>query len=412
MKILHTIGSVWRESGGPARSVQGLVSALDRVPGIEAWLLSYKSGEIAWLDGVNRFLAAEQPGFRGALRAVESAIRSIRPDIIHIHGIWAPSSHAAVVCARKQNIPYVIAPRGMLEPWSLNAKKWKKWLAMRLYQRRDLQHAAFLHATAESEAEHFRNLGFIQPVVVIPNGVNLPHALPAKSLYMEGRRRVLFISRIHPKKGLVELIHAWALIRPSDWVLEIVGPDTDGYQKVIEQAVADQGVQSSVIFTGPLEDEKKWEAYCRADLFVLPTFSENFGIVVAEALYAGVPVITTKGTPWSELLGRSTDLECGNASVYERGPACLKPEAPDLVRNIKKPMNCGTDEPQSAGRCGWWIEIGVEPLTEALREAMKLTDEKRQAMGENGRALVERKYMWGAIADRMKIAYDDTLRFG
>jgi glycosyltransferase involved in cell wall biosynthesis len=339
---------------------------------------------------VSRFIHAEKAGYWGALRAVESAILSIRPDLIHIHAIWSLSSHAAAVCARRHGIPYVVAPRGMLEPWTLNSKRWKKRLALWLYQRRDLKLAALLHATAESESEQFRKLGFSQPVIVSANGVNAPGVLPERKFRGAGCRRLLFVSRIHYKKGLLVLVEAWARLRPSNWVLEIVGTDADGYQKVVERAVEQKGVADSVVFVGPLDDEKKWEAYRRADLFVLPTYSENFGIVVAEALFAEVPVITTKGTPWQELLGlygvnasRAASLSCLSASTSSRSALPVS----------------------DSGRCGWWIDTGVDPLVEALEEAMALSDEERRQMGLNGRALVEQKYTWPAIALQMKSGY-------
>ena len=141
--------------------------------------------------------------------------------------------------------------------------------------------------------------------------------------------------------------------------------------------VRELGIERQFIFTGALNDDDKWKAYSRADLFVLPTYSENFGIVVAEALWAGVPVITTKGTPWYELEGYS-----------DHKLQVIKPEL----------------------KCGWWIDIGVEPLVKALNDALSLSDEKRHDMGMLGRVLVKEKYTWGAVTKTLKIAYFNCVK--
>lgn len=363
MKVVHIISGISRNSGGPSRSSQGLVAALNAA-GVETWLLSCRPGEEAWVPGVTHFRVPTESGLKALGRFFEEALWEVKPDLIHLHGIWAPQIHVAAKTARKLGFPYIISPRGMLEPWSLEQKKWKKWLAMALYQRNDLKRAVALHATAATEAEQFRRLGFRQRIIELPNGVILPESLPPQGLHADGYHRALFVSRIHKKKGLLELVEAWGRVRPQGWKMEIVGTDADGYQVVVEQAVREYDLGQDFIFSGPLMDERKWEAYRRADLFILPTYSENFGIVVPEALYAGVPVITTKGTPWQEL---------------------------------------------QTHRCGWWIDIGVEPLVDALREALALSDSERAEMGVRGRDLVNTFYTWPALGQGMAEAYRTLL---
>ena len=331
-------------------------------------------------------------------------IDRVSPDIVHDHGIWMANNHQVVRAAHKRQVPVVISPRGMLEPWSLCAKKWKKKIALWLYQRQDLSQASMLHATAVSEAEQFRKLGLRQPIAVIANGVNLPRELPEKKLREDGRSRALFISRIHPKKGLVELIEAWALLKPNNWVLEIVGTNADDYQRIIERTVFDRGIADMVIFSGPLDDEKKWEAYRRADLFVLPTYSENFGIVIAEALFAEVPVITTKGAPWQDLLGWQDSISSKQAAV--------RVDLPDRARLGTARSAPLTDGFAANGRCGWWIDIGLNPLVVALGEALNLSDDARRQMGLNGRKLVDLKYTWCGLAKEMGEAYSWLLHGG
>ncbi len=362
MKVLHVISSLSRESGGPSRSAQGLVAGLNRA-GVEAWLMTLRRGDEPWVGDVGHFVNGEP---------FQDAVGRIRPDIVHIHGIWSLGLHRCAVICRRRQIPYVIAPRGMLEPWSLQQKRLKKRMARWLYQDDDLKNAAALHATAESEAGQFRRLGFANKVIVSPNGVNLPENFNSAGHAGEDKR-ILFVGRMHPKKGVLELVEALSRCFNGskgldDWKAELVytvnGEEEHEYESTIKRRVEELGLADRFIYTGALGDDEKWAAYTRADLFALPTYSENFGIVVAEALWAGVPVVTTKGTPWSELADR---------------------------------------------KCGWWIDAGVGPLTEALSGAMALTDAERREMGLRGRSLIEEKYTWEAVVKRLVAGYESIV---
>jgi glycosyltransferase involved in cell wall biosynthesis len=318
------------------------------------------------------------------------------PDIIHIHGLWDPFLHRVARWGHERNVPYLVSPQGMLTAWSLSQKRLKKQLAMALYQQRDLKAAAVIHATAESEVEDIRRLGLRQPIVIAPFGIDIPDAAAAAASGRGRERIALFVSRIHPKKGLANLLEAWARLdrRTGDsWHLVIAGPDEGGHKgelvaqaatlglTVRETPLASAGrlpLEADVIFTGPVFDAQKTGLYQQADLFVLPTHSENFGVVILEALSCGLPVITTKGAPWQQLedVGRP-----------DRGPA-------------------------DPARAGWWIDIGVEPLARTLREAMQATDEERARIGDNARWFAQEKYSWRAAAHAMHQAYDWLLHGG
>jgi glycosyltransferase involved in cell wall biosynthesis len=285
-----------------------------------------------------------------------------RPTLIHSHGVWQPANHWVARAAGRWQVPLIIQPRGMLEPWALGQKAFKKRVALALFQQADLDSARVFVATSEMEAENLRRLGLRQPVVIIPNGVDLaidPSMVGDNHLDPNRERIVLFLSRVHPKKGLLELVTAWNCLAPSGWRLRIAGPDDDGHWNQVESRVRKLGLGSSVEYLGPVDGTQKTALYQQADLFILPTFSENFGIVVAEAMAQGLPVITTRGAPWSEL---------------------------------------------ETQRCGWWIDTGVEPITRALQTAMLLSDDERRAMGQRGRKYVQ-QFDWNRIATKTLALY-------
>lgn len=346
MKILHVISGINPASGGPTRSVKGLCRALSQ-KGIEIALLVLHGDDIFENPcGVKTFY--------GCVTDIK------RYDIVHFHGLWDPLLHAVAKVCRRESKKYVISPRGMLDPWALSVKKWKKKIALWLYQRRDLNSATAFHVTAHSELEHVRALGFNQPCIVAPNAVDLPSKMPERSVG-EDVKTAIFLSRLHPGKGLLTLAEAWAQIRPQEWKMKVVGPDSYGHKKEVLEALARLGILSDWEFVDVLDDVRKWEAYRSADLLIHPSVSENFGITIAEGLAAELPVICTKGTPWG--------------IVEER-------------------------------KCGWWIDIGVEPLARVLHEAMAFPDEELREMGKRGRKLIEEKYTWNAVVKEMVKGYE------
>lgn len=362
--MLHTVASLKASSGGTSRSVPALceaLGALDHNVSLLAqsarWPASADLVPDAGLVRTRLVPGVSIPSIRlsyapGLERNMKSICRNPSIDLIHAHGLWAYSNHVAARVAAELSIPMVVSPRGMLDDWALAYRGWKKRLAWRAYQAADLRRARAFSATSQAEAAQIRQLGFDQPIAVIPNGVHMPQRSGAKEA-RAGERHALFLSRIHPKKGLLDLIGAWAAVRPAGWRLTIAGPDEEGYTKVIKTAVTAAALDGVVQFFGEVSGSEKIRLWREADLFVLPTYSENFGIVVAEALAWGIPVITTRGAPWSELVDR---------------------------------------------KCGWWIDTGPAPLQAALASAVALSDAERFSMGESGRHLVKEKFEWSKIA--------------
>lgn len=350
MRILHCTDTLSPDSGGPARSAPQLALAQAEIGHqVGIWtpqgstesfpdLSSEQSSKIERVSG-NLSVAIDHFG---------------RPDVIHDHGIWKPCHRRVARFCKQSKIVRVVSPRGMLEPWALNHKRLKKQIAMSLYQMKDLLSADGFHATAESEANHIRSLGVTKAILAVPNGVSLPMIAHKKS-GVEHERSVLFLSRIHPKKGLPLLVDAWKIVQPAGWSMKVVGPPEDGYDRFLKRQVKQAALEGVWSFEPPVEGPAKWAAMSKADLFVLPSYSENFGNVVAESLACGTPVITTTGTPWEGL-----------------------PEH----------------------QCGWWVEPEVDELAAALTEAVALSDEERQEMGARGREWMAQDFTWPAVGHK------------
>ena len=290
-------------------------------------------------------------------------------DLLHDNGIWLPHNHHLAVLAEKRGIPRVVSIRGMLEPWAFRHKHAKKKVAWWLYQRRDLRRAQCHITTGEAEAGNVRRLELGVPIATIPNGVDVPEDRPpwieTESMICGRARTALFLGRIYPIKGLPMLVEAWSRVRPVGWRLRIAGPDEAGHQKQVEKAVADAGLNDVISFLGPVDPELKSDLFWDADLFVLPTYSENFGMAIAEALAHGLPVLTTTGAPWPML--------------------------------------------QETG-CGWWVEPTVDALAEGLRDATNSAPEMLQQMGEKGCSLVSQQFSWNRIASLMCSTYEQILK--
>lgn len=373
MRILHVVAGLPRNGGGLAEIVPRYAAATARL-GHEVTIATVADATAPLSVAVDEAAAAGvkivrcEPAVPRALYHSRELSRRLpalvaAAHLVHVHSNWTFPVWRAAHCALVAGKPLVMSPHGCLAPMSLAHSAWKKRLAG-LFDRRLLRQAAAIHATSDMERDWIeRYVGTGPRIYVIPNGVDVPAAAAAKPA--RRTRQVLYVGRLHPLKGLDLLLDAWGRVgrsRPAGepWRLVIAGPDEQGTRRRLEEQARRTGLDN-VSFIGAVFGAEKAAAFAAADLFVLPSRSENFGIVVAEALAAGVPVITTKGTPWREI----------------------------------------------EGSCGWWVEATSESIATALDATMRLSDPERVAMGAKGRALVESRYQWPAVGRAMVAAYEE-----
>ena len=367
LTCVQIIASLAPEGGGPSYTVPALSDAI-AAQDAQVTIRTLASARSSIPGGCRCETHRRSPTIFGRLLGASPTLHeALRADaregaILHTNGLWLmPNIYPAHIKKRLgANVRVVHSPHGMLGSAALKISGWKKRPFWWLLQRSALEAADCLHATAMSEYEEIRAAGLRNPVAVIPNGIDLPNLnpLPAR---IDSARTVLSLGRIHPKKGLDRLIRAWAMIESDfvDWSLRIVGPPEVNHDQELRTLALELGAQRIAV-ENPVYGSAKLKVYRSADLFVLPTFNENFAISVAEALAAQVPVISTKGAPWA---GLETE------------------------------------------RCGWWIDHGVEPLAAALRRAMTVAPEERRAMGARGRAWMARDFGWDRIAKDMVEVY-------
>lgn len=371
MKVLHTISGLNKGSGGPTTCTYNLVKGL-RGTGIDAKILTLAPANsndsiistedfivAVKNDAANPFVYSRN--FRDYLKADTGY------DIYHANGLWTYPSHITAKNARDRGKKYIIAPHGMLYPAGLESKPLKKQLALTLFQRHDIEQAAAIQATCRQEAEHIAVLGYKNPIAIVPNSIDISGCLPVRT-ETNKKRRFGFVGRIHPIKNIDIMLEAWNALgnKTAECELIIVGDGDATYKKILVEYIQKHNL-NNVVFTGFLSGAKLTEYIRSFDYLMLVSKSENFGMVVPEALVNGVPCIATEHTPWEEL---------------------------------------------NSSRCGWWINDGTEPLRAAICEAIGLSEKERQEMGIRGIELVKTNYSVEAVAKKMRELYGWILKGG
>ena len=367
MKVLTFVSSLDLNSGGPSRSVPLLVKGLAEL-GVDIALMTIRSENmnIHALEGTTAKLKLFEPSF--SRKEIRQYLIAEGFDLIQIQSMWELSYHKVMAEARKLGIPYIVTPRGMLEPWSMSHKKWKKKLGWWLYQRKDVQKAACVYATARMEAEHVTELGITTCKAVIPNGIETD-AYPCKTSFDVVRKQVLFLGRIHVKKGIEHLFDAWKRVYPEypEWQLLVVGNGEAEYKHSLENKAEILGLKDCIKILPPMFGSAKTKIYHESAIFCLPSYSENFGMTIAEAMSCGTPVITTTNCPW-EILNES--------------------------------------------KIGWCVDQSVDNIERALREAMTMTPTDLYEMGQQASKLISENYDYRVVTRNTLRLYKWLLNSG
>ena len=401
-------GSVSRRAGGLFTSVRRLAQSLAGLTAMEVHVLALQDD---WtLEDIPEWRPLQPEVFRrlgpAALHFAPRLARrleNLQPDLIRVDGLWTYISVASLRWHQKTKHPHVVAPRGMLDPWALNNSRFKKKLAALVFENAHLRRAACLHALCQSEVKSIRGYGLANPICVVPNGIDLPAMVESPGLMVEGsalhrfaarRKTLLFLGRIHPKKGLVNLLKAWAAVqrteggrqRSEEWVFAIAGWDEGGHEDELKRLATELGTAwvgvrehrtsniehptsnaCSLLFLGPQFGEEKAACYRGCEAFILPSFSEGLPMVVLEAWAYGKPVLMT--------------------------PECNLPEG-------------------FAAGAALRIEPSAESIARALEDVFRAPPAALRTMGEKGRELVRDRFAWPNVASDMKAVYGWVLGGG
>ena len=365
MKVLQVVTNVNCESSGVTQTIEAICRAL-ALAGADVELHSllplkrdfpFKSIAYPHAFFPHPYLGRSPEMLKGLKEACKTA------DIAHINGLWQLPNVYPLWACRGAKCKLVVQPHGTLSKAAMKYSCFVKFVFGHLVQYEVLRKADMFVATSEEECNDIRRLGYRQPVVVLPNGVDVPTVeLNTDASNYSDRRRMFFLSRIHPKKNVDMLIRCWARLEGlfPNWHLSIVGPDNNNtYANQMKKLAMQLGCHR-VTFEGELNGAEKFRFMVESDCEVLPTHSENFGMVVAESLACGTPVICSQGAPWEGL--------------------CKE-------------------------RCGWWVPINEEAFESAMRAAMSMPRDALKEMGERGREWMKRDFMWDVIGRKMNLAY-------
>lgn len=360
MKIIHYIPSIDRMAGGISTYMQVLAKPLGTMA--EVHIMTHASENPLPMENCKVHDIPRYRPFSGVWKkAVVDLLDSVRPDIVHVNCCWVPDCAAVQRIAQKRGYKVVLTPHGMLEPWIIKRHYWtRKVPALWLYQKAAVQRADCVQATAESERDNLLKLGYNSNIKVVRLGIDA-ESIEMKRSWKKSRQ-ILFLSRVHVKKGINFLVEAADVLRNElqGYKILVAGEGDADYVEAMKRMICDRGLQDIVQLIGGVYGDEKWRLFQTSDFFVLPTHSENFGLAIAESLASGTPVITTVGTPWSDL---------------------------------------------NSSEAGAWIEIGTEPLVETLRRFLSLSEDELETMGRNGRKLIETKYSAHVMAEQMMEVY-------
>lgn len=372
MHVTFATTSISRAGAGVAEVVGRLRHYLNTYPEVTVEIAAIRdqySTIVAVPDVGARLCPAYGPRAFSFAPSFAKLLKKSSPDIVHTHGIWQFPSIAVYRWGVSSGRPYVVSPHGMLDTWALRNASWKKRIAAMCYEQRHLSSAACLHALNEAERMAIRAYGLTNPVAVIPNGVTLPR-LERRIADRDDRKALLYLGRLHPKKGLIPLLNAWSTLETvirDEWQLIIAGWDDRGHENEVLAVARQLGLDYSVQFVGPKYGDDKARYMRSAAAFVLPSLSEGLPMSILEAWSYGLPVV----------MSRYCNLDIG----FSRGAAILV-------------------DPSSAS------------IVAGLRQLLAMSDSDRRLMGQMGRALVEDRFTWQCVSAQMVDLYQWVLGGG
>lgn len=359
MKILHLANVGGETRGGGVHEVAYNFYLYQRGLGINAQL---------WFPGTQeeREFYADQNNIKvkptyfnpnyGLMKELWNREEVMDFDLIHQHGIYLPTSLISNRFRASKRGPVIIQPHGYLEPYRVQISKLKKGIARFLYEDKNLNNAELILACSEPEFHNLKNVFPHKNIATISNGVQNEFVQqPTSNEWVDpfpDKRKMLFLSRIHPLKGIPRFLKVLSQLDEKlrdQWAFIIAGFEEIGHEAELKMIIKKLNLEHMVRFVGPKFGQEKIDIMSKCDLFVLPTFNENYGIVVAEALARGTVVLTTMGTPWEELKSRN---------------------------------------------CGFWAENSEEGIKNELEVALRMSDDELREMGERGKQLVLEKYTW------------------
>lgn len=364
MKILHSISYLGVKSGGTSTCTYDLVKGLNSI-GLDTTLLTLNIrskddkliGNDSFIhvldnDGLSPFIYSKN--YKRYLTAHSEF------DLYHINGFWQYPVHITSSIARRNNKPYIITPHGMLYPQSLSQKRWRKKAFMSILFLKDLESASCIHATCEEEMFHLRNLGIKTPIAIIPNAISNISNFPKPCI--TEFFKLGYLGRIHPRKNIERLIYAWNLLKndiDKNAEFHIIGDGDEIYMNFLKSEVQRLSLKN-IYFLGFLSGNDKIRALASCSCLGVVSDFENFGMIIPEALQMGVPVITSKGTPWQKL------------EDYN---------------------------------CGWWINNDVDTIYKTLVNVMKMPRQDLYEMGLAGKKMVEDNYSIDIVSYKMQQLY-------
>jgi len=361
-----------RAGGGVFTSVRQFARALGAEPGFQVDVFGPgRPGKDSseWTPPLPRMVPPVGPRFFSYAPGLLPLLRAADLHVVHLHGLWMHTSAASLAFTRRTGRPHLVSPHGMLDPWALHHSGWKKRLAAAFFENANLKSAACLHALNAAEAGSIRDYGFAGPVCVIPNGVDpppahqAPPAAPAWTRSAPEIKTLLYVGRLHPKKGLPNLLAAWSRLDHETrkrWRLVIAGWDEHGHQLALRRMASALRIEATVTFPGPVFGEDKKAAFHHCEGFILPSLSEGLPMVLLEAWAYGKPVLMT--------------------------PQCNLPEGFEAGAALR-------------------IEPQEESILAGLTDFLAMDEAQRKRMGAKGRALALQRFSWPVIAADMAGVY-------